>query len=271
MPQGFLLGQMRQKFTDSNGLPLAGGKLYAYISGTNTPQDTFSDAAMGSANTNPIVLDASGGCALFVPGATLFRFKLTDSADVVQPGYPVDGVEAIPAADAGPGAPAPVPTGGLCLFAGDTAPTGFLLADGSLVSRGTFADLFAICGVKYGAGDGTTTFALPDLRGRFPLGKADTGTGDTLGEAAGALDHTHTGPSHTHGVTAPRDGWGTPSSPNLPAVDGRMDVGNAAGVAEFSSAYQATADQALTSDAGGTGATGTANPAYLVLNFIIKT
>jgi microcystin-dependent protein len=57
-------------------------------------------------------------------------------------------------------------------YAGTAAPTGWLLCDGSAVSRTTYADLFTLIGITYGAGDGTTTFNVPNLKGRFPLGYA---------------------------------------------------------------------------------------------------
>lgn len=55
-------------------------------------------------------------------------------------------------------------------YAGSTAPAGFLLCDGSAVSRTTYADLFALIGTTYGAGDGSTTFNVPDLRGSVIVG-----------------------------------------------------------------------------------------------------
>lgn len=59
-------------------------------------------------------------------------------------------------------------------YAGSSAPTGFLLCDGSAVSRTTYADLFALISTTYGSGDGSTTFNVPNLKGRFPLGYAGT-------------------------------------------------------------------------------------------------
>lgn len=91
-----------------------------------------------------------------------------------------------------------VPAGVVMPYAGITPPTGFLICNGALVSRATYAALFAAIGTTYGAGDGTTTFGLPDLRQRFVLGMAAAGLGSTLGEVGGSIDHTHTGPSHTH-------------------------------------------------------------------------
>lgn len=58
-----------------------------------------------------------------------------------------------------------VPTGSTQMFAGLTAPRGWLIADGRAVSRTTYAALFAVIGTTYGAGDGSTTFNLPDMRG----------------------------------------------------------------------------------------------------------
>jgi microcystin-dependent protein len=91
-----------------------------------------------------------------------------------------------------------VPVASITAYAGATAPTNWLLCDGSAVSRTTYASLFTIIGTVYGAGDGSTTFNLPNLSQRFPLGKASSGTGATLGGTGGAIDHTHTGGSHTH-------------------------------------------------------------------------
>lgn len=63
-----------------------------------------------------------------------------------------------------------VPTGAILPYGGATAPSNFLLCDGSEVSRSTYSALFAILSTNYGAGNGSTTFNLPNLKGRFPLG-----------------------------------------------------------------------------------------------------
>ena len=57
---------------------------------------------------------------------------------------------------------ADAPVGAIVPYGGDTAPTGYLLCDGSAVSRTTYSDLYAVIGTKYGEGDGNTTFNLPD-------------------------------------------------------------------------------------------------------------
>lgn len=99
------------------------------------------------------------------------------------------------------------------------APSGWLLCDGSAVSRTEYATLYAAIGDTWGAGDGSTTFNLPDLRGRAPIG-AGTGSGltaRTLGDSIGVETHAHSGktgsttlnanqsglPAHTHSFTQP--------------------------------------------------------------------
>lgn len=77
-----------------------------------------------------------------------------------------------------------VPTGSLNPFAGAAAPTGWLLCDGSAVSRTTYAGLFAVVSTAYGAGDGSTTFNVPNLAGRVPVG---AGTGAQQGAAGSGV------------------------------------------------------------------------------------
>lgn len=101
------------------------------------------------------------------------------------------------------GTDASAPSGGILMYGGSSIPTGYLECDGSAVSRSTYAALFTAIGTTWGAGDGSTTFNIPDLRGRAPIG---VGTGATLtarnlGTIGGAENHTlSTGelPSHTH-------------------------------------------------------------------------
>lgn len=64
----------------------------------------------------------------------------------------------------------PTPIGTILAYAAESAPTGFLICDGSLVSRTTYANLFAVVKTRFGRGNGSTTFKLPDLRGQFLRG-----------------------------------------------------------------------------------------------------
>jgi microcystin-dependent protein len=85
-----------------------------------------------------------------------------------------------------------VPTGVVVPYAGTSAPAGYLLCFGQAISRTTFAALFAVCSTTYGAGDGSTTFNVPDLRGIVVAGKDDMG-----GSAAGRLTATTMSPNAT--------------------------------------------------------------------------
>lgn len=92
-----------------------------------------------------------------------------------------------------------VPAGTVIYHAANTAPTGFLKADGSAVSRSSYSNLFAAIGETYGAGDGSTTFLVPDLRGEFLRGWDDSrgidsgrGFGSAQADELAAHTHTHT-------------------------------------------------------------------------------
>lgn len=78
-----------------------------------------------------------------------------------------------------------IPAGSMMFYGAQLVPTGFLECDGTAVSRTTYADLFAAIGVSFGVGNGTTTFNLPDLRGRVPRGW-DHGAGVDTGRVFGS-------------------------------------------------------------------------------------
>lgn len=89
-----------------------------------------------------------------------------------------------------------VPSGTVAHTARATAPAGWLLADGSAVSRSTYAALFAAIGVVHGPGNGSTTFNVPDLRGEFIRG-LDSGRNVDTGRALGSMQ-ADTIKAHTH-------------------------------------------------------------------------
>lgn len=83
------------------------------------------------------------------------------------------------------------PAGIVTPYAGTTAPTGWLMCDGSAVSRATYAALYTAIGTAYGAGDGTTTFNLPDAKGRVIVSRDSGQTEfDVLGETGGSNTHS---------------------------------------------------------------------------------
>lgn len=89
---------IRQRYLDANGDPLAGGKLYSYIAGTSTPQATYTDQGGGTANANPVVLDANGEADVWLDPELSYKFVLKDSDDATQ--WTVDDVIGVLTPDA---------------------------------------------------------------------------------------------------------------------------------------------------------------------------
>jgi microcystin-dependent protein len=161
-----------------------------------------------------------------------------------------------------------MPAGSVIPFAGSSAPTGFLLCDGSAISRSTYSDLFSAISTTYGSGDGSSTFNVPDLRGRVVAGQDDMGgssanrltdqtgglNGDTLGDTGGSETHTLTTaqiPSHSHTVAAQQQ-----------VVS---DSTNRGGSGQLGAAATIT-----TSSTGGGGSHNNVQPT-IILNYIIRT
>ena len=158
-----------------------------------------------------------------------------------------------------------MPTSTILPYAASAAPTGYLLCDGAAISRTTYSTLFGLLGTTYGAGDGSTTFNIPDLRGRVIAGQDDMGgasanrltgltggvDGDVLGGSGGAETHTLSiaeMPAHTHTYTA-HDALGATGS---------------GGDAQLRTATESK------SSTGGGGAHNNVQPT-IILNYIIKT
>lgn len=110
-----------------------------------------------------------------------------------------------------------VPTGAIMPFAMNSAPSGWLAANGAAVSRTAYAALFTAIGTTYGTGDGSSTFNLPDLQGYFVRGAGTNSDGTAAGtfgakQADAVISHTHSGttsndsPDHTHQNTGPNGG-----------------------------------------------------------------
>jgi len=156
--------------------------------------------------------------------------------------------------------------GEILLFAGNFAPTGWALCDGSLLTISQNQALFSILGTTYG-GDGRTNFALPDLRGRVPVG-AGQGAGLSNyveGQMAGEENHTLVAtemPQHTHAANVDT-GNGTSATPsnNVPAV-------NNEGIQHYGGIVNGTMNPAAIGTSGGSQPHNNLQP-YLALNYII--
>ena len=167
-----------------------------------------------------------------------------------------------------------LPSGIVLPYGGTSAPSGFILADGSSLSRTTFAALFAIFGTTYGSASGTT-FTVPDLRGRVVAGQDDMGgasanrltglsggvNGDTLGGAGGAETHLLTGvqsgvAAHNHAYVA--------GTTNL--VDGRQQEGGGDPLTDLPTSKNTSANSATDASQ----AHNNVQPTF-ILNYIIKT
>lgn len=198
------------------------------------------------------------------------------------------------------------PAGIVMPFAGSTAPQGYLLCDGSAVSRTDYAALFAVIGTTYGAGDGSTTFNVPDISGRVVIGPSQshalgsTGGSETVTLTESELPaHTHEVPQHGHSdtiaATTPTFSHtitqavfkytGTNTAKAGSGKDGKIYTGTTSATATRSTNASVTAHAAasctmsgsvankaaFTSDASGGGLAHNNMQPYLPLTFIICT
>ena len=218
--------------------------------------NNWQSGASGDNQTNTGTLTSSG--TLAVTGAFTLDGATGNAGQVMTSG----GSGATPTwADKVEG----ILTGFIQMYGAASAPTGFLLCDGSAVSRSTYATLFALIGTTYGAGDGSTTFNVPDMRDKFPVG---TGSTYALNATGGSADSTL--PSHTHTATV------TDSGHNHTYLEPQFEDGGGGGESEIqnrSTQNTSTATTGITvaNSTEGTSPTNTNLPPYRGINFIIKT
>jgi len=164
-------------------------------------------------------------------------------------------------------------TGTILPTVSTTAPNGWLLCDGSAVSRTTYANLFALVGTAFGAGNGTTTFNLPDLRGRSIIG-VGTGSGlsaRTRGQTGGTETHqlaTGEIPAHQH-FTFNTDAT-TAGTPNVTAAQyPTMDNSSSSNGSYDINGSATVASVGMSSSTGGNGAHNNMQP-FMALSYIIR-
>lgn len=158
------------------------------------------------------------------------------------------------------------PAGGIIMYAASVAPQGFLLCDGTAKSRNTYTALFQAIGTTFGVGDGSTTFNVPNLSGRFPYGGA-------LGQLGGSANSTL--PSHSHTATVSISDPGhahsySKASHTSPQSGSSTQVLTNEVLANTSNSTTGISATALV-DATGTSAINANLPPFIGLTFIIKT
>jgi microcystin-dependent protein len=159
-----------------------------------------------------------------------------------------------------------IPIGGMIIWPDDSVSSNWLLANGQAVSRVTYAALFAEWGTRFGVGDGSTTFNVIDMRQRFPMGVAASGTGSTLAATGGTIDHVHsldTATSHariTASTVAPH--IRADRKTGLSSWDSNFEVNASSGAGAGATAQ--------TSGASLAGNSGTANPPFIAVHFLIR-
>ena len=196
----------------SNGLLLTPTALYGGSSGGGSTFNLDANLNTSTASAGEIlswngtdyewVADQTGS------GASAFT-SLTDTPSTliadkwIKVNSAGDSIEFVDAPSGGSGSGSSDPAGTVVSWAGaaTSLPTGYLLCDGSAISRTAYSDLFAAIGTTHGSGDGSTTFNLPNLVERFVLG-AD-GNDPTVASTGGTSDailvsHSHTINNHTH-------------------------------------------------------------------------
>ena len=158
----------------------------------------------------------------------------------------------------------------ITLFGDASLPSGWLLCDGSAISRTTYVDLFTIIGTTFGVGDGSTTFNLPDLSDRFTVGVSGS---YVLGATDAGSKTLVSGniPQHNHTVGA--DGYHQhrfPATDGVGGADTRMDNVTVSNTGETENLTSADGAHTHTAGSTGSGTAFTPLPKYLAMAYMIK-
>lgn len=257
-----------------------GASLTITLLSAATAGDNFRITIKHTGNANEVTVGTSGGDTL--DGTPSFLLDAQNETITCVSG----GANWSIASDAGIFT-APLPVGVVLPFAGTNVPNGWFLCDGSAISRTGNSVLFGVVGTTYGGGDGSTTFNLPDLRGRVPAGKETSasrltsGGSGVDGATGGAETHMLTEAelaSHTHGdgSYAAADHNHDISTRNHTTTSGsdgsRLSEAGSSGATDtfFGMNNAGTLNVSGTSDATGSDASHNNTQPTIILNYIIK-
>ncbi|WP_262048470.1 phage tail protein [Bradyrhizobium sp. Bra78] len=283
---------------DISGALVTTGTSAAYALTSNQQFVNLTDFASQVIAFTPHVTNAGGGVTMTVDGFANIPLRSAPNvelpAGVLIQGTPYVAVynntdHALYLQSFYGASPYLIPLGGMLDFIGLTAPNSqFALPFGQAISRTTYASLFATVGTTFGPGDGSTTFNIPDLRGRFIAGKDDMGgsaagrignvvtdsgtiNGATLGSGGGSATHALTTaemPAHNHGVTDPGHThatsfplWGSPATGSSAAGGGAFTM---------TTAVIASATTGISVQNAGSGSAHAILPPTIVLSKILR-
>ncbi len=293
-------------FTGNVGIPAGSASAPAVRRSDDTNTGLYFSASdtvnVSTGGTNRVQIDTNG---ITVQDRKTVRFRDTSNSNFVALRAPDDASSDItltlPSSDGnandvlqsdGSGnlsfaaLPQAVPTGSVHLMATTTAPSGYLKCNGAAVSRTTEAALFAIIGTTWGAGDGSTTFNLPDLRGEFVRGWADNGSVDS-GRSFGSsqsdankqhnhtatststispADHNHVFPGDDNLIFANGQGGWTDRRTGTFNYDAKSQSGNGRIYRTSDATISASTSTSIANDGGSE-----ARPRNVAMMYVIKT
>jgi len=246
--------------TPANAIDVAGGTIQI-SSSTGTSRTTISanatDSFFAATTDRNFTIQTNA-----VTRLTINSTNATSTVPVVLPANPTTSLQAATKGYVDLGSPAGI----VAPFAGTAAPSGWLACNGANVSRVDYATLFAAIGTTWGAGDGTTTFTLPDLRGAFVRGSGTSALDPSSPRAVGSFQ-AEAYLNHSHGVTDPTHSHTYSTNSSTSQATGGSGSEYFRNASTYSTGAASTGISVNTSTTGGT----ETRPDNYALLYIIKT